>query len=311
MKRRESVKKHLGIVGLGLFLIWIIPGCKHQGPEIMTTEVASPLEALMEGEASLCHPSLEMKEFNNLFSIEEELSAEIPAGLDAFFAANPPEFPEEGEHYIPKEDREWIEKQYQELSGSDFMSGTRFLPAKLCRFPWKGYLDDSHLNQSLPYLMQLKEPFLAAPMVEDPEGLSSQVQSTNRNAIKKSYSESRENYYGHLAPAGARMSYHFESWNLHRFDPENQWFLYHNRFALQYRKDLGLSQALIYRSIADQNSHQDVGAMEQLYYLHMFYEGDSSVPSKLTIRTIQILPLEGEGEPWRFFANEDQVIFGD
>lgn len=311
MKRWGGIKKHLGIVGLGLFLIWVIPGCKHQGPEIMTNEVATPLENLMKEEADLCLPSLEMKEFKNLFSIEEELSVETPARMDAFFAPNPPEFPEEGENYIPDGEREWIEQQFKMFSSDDYMNGTRFLPAKLCRFPWKGYLDDSQLNQSLPYLMQLKEPFLAAPAVENPEGLSTQVLATNRNAIKKSYPESRENYYGHFAPGKARLSYHFESWNLHRFDPENQWFLYHNQFALQYRKDLRLNQALILRSIADQKSHHEVGTMEQLYYLRMFYEDDASTPSKLTIRTIQILPLEGEGEPWRFFANEDQVIFGD
>ena len=302
-----KVNKHIpsrftfATLALGILLL-CGPGCTEKSANIRTQEDAKPFTALMSEAAAPCFPGLVMGEFDFLYGFEDDVSPEFRDGVKSFFSATPPPLSEDLSKLISANDQQTIRKGLKEITSRNFMSGTNFLPKQLCQFPWKGYLDDGHLNHPLPFLLHLQEPFARAEM-------NSQAIHKNRELIGKSYFHAPTHHYGTFATTSSPHTYHFETWNLYRFDPEFQWFFYHNRMQLRYRSDGFLEQVLIYRSIADKKCFEEVGSMDEIYWLQFHYEAKGASPTSLVIHNLRSLVQRAIDEPWSVRCEGSKVTF--
>ena len=292
----------LAWIGLAVLPILFLPGCKENGVGIRTQEDAKPYVEMMVDHPEPCFPGLVMGELDFIYGFEDDVSPEIRDGVKSFFSATPPTLSENLSDLIPEDEQQRIRKGLKEITSRNFMSGTNFLPKQLCQFPWKGFLDDPHLNTPLPYLVRLEEPFLHADM-------NHQAIHKNREWVGKSYFHAPTDQYGTFATTSSPRIYHFETWNLYRFDPEFQWFFFHNRMQLSYRPDGNLEHVLIYRSLADKKCFEEVGGMDEIYWMRFQYKANEASPSSLVIHNLRTMIQKAIDEPWSVRCEGSKVSF--
>ena len=285
-----------------ILLLIFFSGCRENVAAIRTQEDAKPFAELMAEEIPPCFPGLVMGEFDFTYGFEDDVSPEFRDGVKCFFSATPPPLSENLSELIPEDDQQAIRKGLKEITSRNFMSGTNFLPKQLCQFPWKDYLDDSHLNNPLPFLVRLEGPFLRADM-------NRQAIHKNREWVEKSYFHAPSDQYGTFATTSSPYTYHFETWNLYRFDPEFQWFLFHNRMQVHYHPDGNLDHVLIYRSLADKKCFEEVGGMDEIYWLRFQYDPEEASPNSLVIHNLRTMVQKANDEPWSVRCEGSKVTF--